>query len=151
MYKFEVISPASKTALMEELMELTKMEDGYPHKVAKMKWLEKKTEDGWVDSTAIKIAIAEKLLPKALEIGHSYFQTRPYITEPVQCYTCLRMVHKGGSCTVRERCLKCGGNNNKKGCTSGQLRCVYCAGAHTANSRECAVIAEARHIEKKRA
>ena len=151
MYKFGVISPVSTTTLMEELMELTKMEDGYPHKVVKMERLKKKTEDGWVDSTAIKITIAGKLLPKALKIGYSYFQVRPYVTEPVQCYRCHRMGHKSGICTARERCLRCGGNHNKKDCTSGQLRCVHCGGPHTANSRECAIIAEARHIEKRRA
>ena len=151
MFKYGVISPVNVTASTDELMELTKMEEGYPHKMIKMERLKKKTEDGWVDSTAIKVTIAGKELPKAIKIGHCYFRMRPYILEPVQCYKCLRMGHRSGNCTAKIRCLVCGGNHTKNDCTSNYVKCVHCGGSHTANSKDCPIIVEARQIEKIRA
>ena len=76
---------------------------------------------------------------------------RPYVSEPIQCFNCLRMGHKSGSCVAKKRCLLCSGNHNKNDCTVGYLKCAHCGGAHTANFKGCPIIAEARKIEKLRA
>ena len=53
-----------------------------------------------------------------------------------------------------ERCLICGGNHSRQNCPDkgGTIfKCANCKGPHTANSKECAIIKQARNIESIRA
>ena len=150
-YKAGVISPVSLSAQIEEVMELAKVENGYTHQIIKMERLKKKSDTGWVDSLAIKVIFSGRELPTGIKVGHSYYRVRPYVAEPTQCYNCLRMGHRSGSCTAKTRCLLCGRAHNRKECKSGFLQCVHCKGMHTANSKGCPIIMEARKIERIRA
>lgn len=113
--------------------------------------MKKKTEQGWVDSTSLKITFTCSNLPEAVVIGYSYYKVRPYIGEPLQCYKCQRLGHTAGGCRGRTRCLLCGENHTKDVCKAEEFRCANCKGNHKANSRKCDLFYTACQIESVRA
>lgn len=59
---------------------------------------------------------------------------------PPQCKRCLRWDHTANYCWMPARCLKCGGNHEKKDCTlkdSEPAKCAGCKGNHPASWRGC--------------
>ena len=150
LYSYGVISPVSPNAAIEELQELMRPNEANVQ-IIKCERLNKKTDQGWVPSSVVKITFTGKNIARAVKIAHSYYPVRPYIPEPIMCYNCQRLGHKSLNCTAKTRCLLCGGNHNKKECSASNLKCVHCAGSHTANSKMCPIIKEARKIESLRA
>lgn len=79
-----------------------------------------------------------------------------YIT---RCYRCLGFNHSSKVCTKKQACIKCGGEHERKDCTSADVTCINCANAvmkldltldvkHEAYSSECTVWK--RRVERER-
>lgn len=67
-----------------------------------------------------------------------------------RCYKCLGFAHSSKVCTKKQACYKCGGEHEKKDCTSKIIKCINCVNAvknlnldldvaHEAYSSECIV------------
>ena len=139
-FKSGVISPisiSSDIALIKDIIA-TK------YKVHEVERLNRRTDQGWVPSTALKVIFDEVSLPGGLKIGHSFYKVRPFVGLPVQCYRCQRLGHTAQGCRAKVRCLVCGGEHNKEVCNSQQLKCANCGGDHTANSKHCNLMKKAQ-------
>ena len=113
--------------------------------------LKKKTDQGWTDSTTLKITFSSHELPQDIYIGRSYYKVRPYVAKPVQCYHCQRLGHTSSSCKGRMRCMVCGENHNRNECPNREPCCANCGGPHTAISNQCQQIQQAHQIERLKA
>lgn len=59
---------------------------------------------------------------------------------PPQCKRCLRWDHTTNYCWMPVRCIKCGGNHDRRECTlkdSDPAKCAGCKGAHPASWKGC--------------
>lgn len=76
-----------------------------------------------------------------------------------RCYRCLGFNHSSKVCTKKQACIKCGGEHERKDCTSDDVKCINCLNAvmkldlsldveHEAYSSECTVWR--RRVERER-
>lgn len=67
-----------------------------------------------------------------------------------RCYKCLGFNHSAKVCTKKQACIKCGGEHERKDCTSETMKCINCVNAmsrlnieldvdHEAYSTDCTV------------
>ena len=100
------------------------------HEIISLERLKKRINGAWVPSESLKITFREKILPRAVVIGHSYYKIRPFVHPPVQCFNCQRVGHTAQGCRARTRCLVCGENHNKEVCQAVIEKCANCTGSH---------------------
>ena len=149
-YKLGVISPISTDVELEEIKE--HMVVGEANQVIKIDRLQKRTPNGWIPSTALKITFSGDRLPENVKISHCNYKVRPFVGLPMQCYKCQRLGHTAGSCnSTQNKCMICAGPHDKAQCNSRKHKCANCGQQHTANSRECHLIIKARKIESLKA
>ena len=152
LFSHGIISPVSLRLSDEKILQWLEADSVGIVKVERLK--KRKLDSGdsgeWIDSETIKITFKSDQIPKGVKLCGSYYKTRPYIPFPIQCWKCQRLGHTRGSCKGKTRCRKCGGNHEKKDCTSTVMRCTHCSGPHHANSRECTVIQRACKLEKEK-
>ena len=61
---------------------------------------------------------------------------------PIQCFKCQTCGHKAEFCHLKERCVKCAGDQPTRTCTKAEgtpARCANCAGHHSENYQGCPV------------
>ena len=135
--------------LMKEMKILNSTRD--PSKIIKLTRLRKKTQNGFVPSTSVRVTFESDYLPDKIAVQLFVFKVRPYVYSPRQCFKCQRLGHTEDGCKSQVRCLKCSGNHKVQQCTTNIFACANCKGNHKANSDECRFIYEAKKIEKLKA
>lgn len=79
-----------------------------------------------------------------------------------RCFRCLGFNHSSKVCTKKQACIKCGGEHERKECTSDEVKCINCMRAvekleleldvsHEAYSNECTVWKRRMERESSRA
>ena len=156
--KYGVIYPIAIETNVDSLINFIQVRlsdsPGNDVKVCSADRLKKRTENGWIDSTCIKIGFEGTSLPAAVSICHSYYRVKPFVYNSMQCYNCNRFGHTAGSCKAKARCLICGGNHSRHDCPEigkNNYKCANCQGPHPANSKQCKYMQQARKIESIRA
>ena len=152
MFKYGIISPVHPSSNLDKIKDMIKVRD-VNCKIEKIERLQKKTQEGWVDSATLKVMFLSRKLPDELYIGHSYYKVRPYVAKPVQCYNCQRLGHTSMSCKAKIRCMImmiCGESHNRRECQN-EPYCANCGGPHTAISKLCQRMQQAHQIEKVKA
>ena len=116
--------------------------------------MKKRTKEGWIDSSSIKISFNNLNMPNSVTLFHSFFRVRPFVYEPLHCYKCQRFGHRADSCKGKTRCLLCGQEHKNKDCNykcEEDFKCANCGGQHKANSNKCTHYSNAKKIEEVRA
>ena len=143
-FKAGVISPVSTTADIEKV----KLILSNKYRIQMVERLKKKIDNSWVPSTSLKIVFDEEKLPEKIVIGHSLYNVRPYISQPLQCFRCQRLGHTAQGCNARIRCLVCGEDHLKEVCSAREEKCANCGGRHKANSKYCIMIKQAYESQR---
>lgn len=66
---------------------------------------------------------------------------------PIQCFNCQAFYHSSLGCRLPPKCLVCAGNLYYRDCdkrSTGQIKCINCNGAHTANYGGCPKVPKLR-------
>lgn len=149
-FKYGVIQPISEDIDLDELKD--KINNNNMIQIVKIDRLKKKLNKNWINTQSIKLTIKKGNFPDNIKIGYLKFNIRPYVNEPMQCYRCQRLGHTSKSCKARfPRCMLCGESHTKDQCDSEKKKCANCYGEHSANSKQCQIINEARKLEKLKA
>ncbi|GBL79143.1 hypothetical protein AVEN_92391-1 [Araneus ventricosus] len=79
------------------------------------------------------------VLPKSIKAGYINCKLRPYIPNPLRCFTCQRYGYSQQSCRGTDPvCGKCAESGHEINvCTSDTFKCRYCSGPHAASSKSC--------------
>ena len=87
-----VISPVAPDAPIEELQCYMSTNNSYC-KIVKVQRLKSRNGAVWEDSASLKITFSGSEKVQSVTIGKSFYQVRPYIAEPTQCFNCQRLGH----------------------------------------------------------
>lgn len=98
----------------------------------------KTSDDSWVPTPTVLLTFLSSSAPDHVTFDHIWFDVKQYVKPLLQCFTCYKFGHSRGSCKSRQICSICSLNHFYKDCDNrNNVKCVNCAGAHTAVSALC--------------
>lgn len=162
--QIKIINVTEKLSEEEIIKKIKKQNDFVPEKaeLKVKKTIEHTNKDGRMHYTVIievdQVTYQQIITHDKLSIGWDRCRIFEHIFI-MRCYQCLGFNHSSKVCTKKQACFRCGGEHERKSCTSDQIKCVNCSFAvstlglnidagHEAYSPDCAVLQ--KRIERQR-
>lgn len=100
-----------------------------------------------IDTNAFILTFASVTLPSLIKVAYHRVKVRPYIPNPMRCFSCQKFGHTNKFCNSKPVCAKCAsGSHVADNCTSQYFQCINCKGNHPSYSRTCPNWTEEKEI-----
>lgn len=114
--------------------------------VVKVFRITKNVNNTRIPTPTLIITFEKPETPDKITFDFLQVKVRPYIPNPMQCYSCFRFRHTSKYCKTKN-CGKCGDLDHDTNTCQSVLKCINCGEAHPAYDRNCKTYLREKEIE----
>ena len=92
------------------------------------------------DTSLLVLTFSSTRLPPKVTCGYLIYDIKPFIPNPLRCYTCQRFGHGKNSCKDAALCARCAQPAHEGTPCQSPQKCINCkSNDHTADSKDCPI------------
>lgn len=103
-------------------------------------------ENSKIPTESVIVTFAGITRPTEIKAWPLIYRVEPLSPRPLQCIKCWRYGHSIKGCRSGVRCRACGEAHDFNVCSTQEVRCCLCSGAHAADNGDCSARAHELQI-----
>lgn len=126
------------------------LEELRPQKVVEVRHLKRKASEVekrasqnqadtpvWKNTGTFVITFDLPEVPRVLKAGYLRLEVRPFIPDPIRCFSCQKFGHMKTSCRGVAMCGRCAEKDHYPDPCTKAVKCINCGGEHVSWSKRC--------------